>query len=121
MKVGFDGALGETLCGDSLTQLCHATLHVAMPKRLIKYPKDPALIIFVSKFLPPAANREITLALIETLCGEAGQPMLYSVVDNLLNENRAYLIARKHLEASTRTGDHEMGPWVPWVYAPPRQ
>ena len=99
MKVGFDGALGETLCGDSLTQLCHATLHVAMPKRLIKYPKDPALIIFVSKFLPPAANREITLALIETLCGEAGQPMLYSVVDNLLNENRAYLIARKHLEA----------------------
>jgi HrpA-like RNA helicase len=99
LKVGIDGALGETLCNDSATQLCHATLHVAMPKRLIKYPKDPALIIFVSKFLPPAANREITLALIDTLCGEAGQPMLYSVVDNLLNENSAYLIARKHLQA----------------------
>ena len=54
------------------------------------------------EIIPPEACVEIATMVLERLCGQAGQPSLYTAIDCLLNDMDAFHIAKRHLEARTK-------------------
>jgi HrpA-like RNA helicase len=79
-----------------------AVLHVSTTPRLVRYPLDPPLVAFSLEIIPPEACVEIATMVLERLCGQAGQPSLYTAIDCLLNDMDAFHIAKRHLEARTK-------------------